>query len=84
MIFFLILGNFYFFQQNTYGHELGYQKSILALTQTMSGFADAAFAGSGQAPGLELWRIEKKEVVKQEKVGDRLTLTTNGATDQKI
>mmetsp|Transcript_8068 Transcript_8068/g.14597 ORF Transcript_8068/g.14597 Transcript_8068/m.14597 type:complete len:823 (+) Transcript_8068:52-2520(+) len=37
----------------------------------MSGFADAAFAGSGQAPGLELWRIEKKEVVKQEKANGK-------------
>ena len=32
----------------------------------MSGFTDAAFAGAGALPGLELWRIEKGVPTKTE------------------
>jgi hypothetical protein len=30
--------------------------------------ADTAFAGAGRAPGLELWRVENRGIVKQKQV----------------
>ena len=39
--------------------------------ENMSSFADSAFAGAGQSVGLELWRVENKEVVKQASVSTK-------------
>ncbi len=41
---------------------------IFALFVSFVKMVDAAFAGAGRAPGLELWRIEKLKPVKQAKV----------------
>lgn len=51
----------YFFVKRT-----SYFFQPISLHLTMS--IDAAFAGAGTKPGLELWRTENKQVVKQPEV----------------
>lgn len=39
--------------------------------------ADPAFIGAGKAAGLTLWRIENKQVVKQDAVSDSYCVDAN-------